>query len=141
MTDLVAFLTARLDEEQAALESIEDHSEPWRGEWVIKAGTLYTYNGWCLAVMPRDHPWNPQVLEHVVRWDPARVLAEIAAKRAVLGLYAAEVREKAERDARAGVFPGHDHIHRGCLEALETVIGHLVDAYVDHPEHPKEWRT
>jgi len=88
MTDaagIVQFIAAQLDADEAAIEAIEDRSEPWRGEWEIKNSTLYTYNGWCLAAYGN---WNPDVLRHIVRWDPARALAEIAAKRRILERHA-----------------------------------------------------
>lgn len=95
MNELVAFLRRCLDEdERIALESpgpawhraIERDGEPgkWRG---IKAQ---------LVTLPpaRPHPLlvgdevascaNYWAAEHIARWDPARVLAEIQAKRAIL---------------------------------------------------------
>jgi Family of unknown function (DUF6221) len=134
---IVEFLTARYGEEQAAVERIEDHSEPWRGEWIVKAGTLYTYNGWCLAVLHDSfkHPWNPQVLAHITRYDPARVLADIAAKRGLLEAHGAEddcVKEVTWPDLR-----------RICwMDAGEPCpsLRWLAAPYAGHPEFRPEWR-
>jgi hypothetical protein len=88
VSELAEFIAARYRKEAAALERIEDRSEPWPGRWIAKAGTLYTYNGWCLAVIHRDHSWNPEVLKHIVRYDPARALANLEAKRRILKRHA-----------------------------------------------------
>lgn len=150
--DITEFLNARLDEDQAALEQIEDHSEPWRGEWIIKAGTLYTYNGWCLAVIARDYPWNPRVLEHIAAHDPARVLADITAKRKRLALYI-----EAEKTLRAAIEtvppeePENMHTYTrprgramhdaGRFLAFEKSVKLDAMAYASHPDFDPAWRT
>lgn len=130
MTDLIAFLTARYDEEGAALERIEDHSEPWRGEWIVKARTLYTYNGWCLAVIAREYPWRPAVLKHIVAYDPARVLADLTAKRALL-----------DEIEMLTIIPGWgddpDRLNRPAGRMLRA----LASVYAEHPDFDPAWRT
>lgn len=140
--DLTEFLTARYDEEAAALERIEDHSEPWRGEWEIKNGTLYTHNGWCLAVLMRTEAlsgqWRPGVLEHIVRYDPSRVLADIAAKRRILERHSS-YDFPADEDDGPGDYawtPSCDHCFKPwpCPDLLD-----LAAQYADRPGFDPTW--
>ena len=79
-------LAAYLDEDEAAAKYIEDHSEPWRGRWEADENhRLRTYNGWTLAVPGTpDGEFAPGVLAHIARHDPARVLREVEAVRAII---------------------------------------------------------
>jgi len=72
MDDLAAFITARLDEDEALAS---------------RAAKTPTANG-------PDAEWNPGlpfdvISEHIARHDPARVLREVAAKRAIAADHAA----------------------------------------------------
>jgi len=87
MTDLVAFLLARLDEDQAIALGVS--IGPRKPElWIAKL--------WPFGKAPRnwavDCPFGAVVVDgafeasaaHIARHNPARVLAEIAAKRAII---------------------------------------------------------
>ena len=98
MSDLVKFLRARLDEdEQVALAAT---SGPW--EWVgdieareatlcrtssqldVSVDVIYAHGEHTIGyivVKPTD-------ATHIERWDPARVLAEVEAKRRILAMHA-----------------------------------------------------
>lgn len=147
--DIAEFLTARCDEEAAALQQIEDHSEPWRGRWGIKSGTLYTYNGWCLAALMVTEAlsgrWRPGVLEHIVRYDPARVLADLAAKQGMLALHRPE-RDLRIRDGRYVEDPPKCSIcfqpypKRGSAEPWPCpTLRYLAAPYVAHPDYDPAW--
>lgn len=96
--ELIDFLRARLDEDQAAAEQMARYfPSPWE---VIDRGYLVTIKAAepdfrvVLQVeqerLPRlEQGWLSEYTEHVVRWDPARVLAEVEAKRALLVHYEA----------------------------------------------------
>lgn len=88
--------------------------------------------------------WSDQRAEqHFARWDPARVLAECAAKRAIVEqhrpdvgyivLYAHRDREAAEAGGRETmpVFASAPQ-NPACLRALAAV-------YADHPDYQPEW--
>lgn len=99
MTDLVAWLRERLDEDEMA--ALAPASGPWwiafgqidggrypqqvhgRGDDGATALVAETYDGPVDATGLRR---SPASAEHIARWDPARVLAECAAKRAILAL-------------------------------------------------------
>lgn len=89
MTDLLVFLRARFDEEehaalacgQSAAERamIRANASVWEAsEDAVHAGSQLV----AARVAGED-------AEHIARWDPARVLAEVEAKRRILYLYEA----------------------------------------------------
>lgn len=88
--DLVTWLRAAYDDvEQVAQEAIREHSDPtgrWRlggdgGDDVLPDDP--TGNDW-VAVGPFGGGLGHGTAAHIVRWDPARVLAEVEAKRRIL---------------------------------------------------------
>lgn len=68
--------------------------------------------------------------EHIVRWDPARVLAECAAKRGIVERY----RHKAESMAR---YPIQGNAAR--LMALDEVLRLLALPFREHPDFDLTW--
>ena len=67
-----------------------------------------------------DPRWLSERVEHVRRHDPARVLAECAAKRLILRIWFES--EFCERDV------------------MNDVIDALALPYADHPDYREEWR-
>lgn len=61
---------------------------------------------------------------HIARHDPARVLAECAAKRELVGLLT---------DAELGP------IHADAWHMLKVAVGRFATMYVDHPDYRQEW--
>lgn len=73
--DLVAFLKARLDDERAAAEAaFSNQADPENG-WGIDGRAVSPHVG----VIHEDAQRR-----HVVQWDPAQVLADLASKCAIL---------------------------------------------------------
>ena len=68
--DLIAFLNARLDEDEAAAKAA------WGVEW-----------DWRYVTRPFGERPSIAHTVHIARHDPARVLREVAFKRAILGQY------------------------------------------------------
>jgi hypothetical protein len=88
--DLVAFLRARwIEEEQAAIaaaDGVAFYADGTRfPHWSANVDALMaaTEEGRTELVTEFDRYAAP-MLAHIVGWDPARVLAEVAAKRAIL---------------------------------------------------------
>jgi hypothetical protein len=126
---VIAFLEARIDEDEAALRAIEDSSEPWRGQWVGDEMnfSLRTRNGWSLArAVTVEGGFPPGVLAHIARHDPARVLREVEAKRAIL-------------DEHAQI-PG-DGVNFTFAEQnrAEDILLALAAVYSDHPDYDSAW--
>jgi hypothetical protein len=90
--DLAGFLRARLDEDEQTARDVQDGSPPWNGQWISDGPhALRTRNGHVLAFSTRttdgrDLPLDlkPGLVEHWARHDPARVLAEVDAKRRII---------------------------------------------------------
>jgi len=118
MSDLVAFLRARLAEDEAAARA-SDWGEPWsEHRWTFTTG--------------RDRAsldLNTRVARHIVRWDPPRVLADVAAKRAVLALWEHEDGRRAE----CAEFSDR-------AELMDDVLLALAQPYAGHPEFDPAWR-
>lgn len=129
--DLVAFLRARLDETAAKARAA---GAELGGDWYYDDGhVLARREGDQVATGSQDY-LEPERGEHIACHDPARVLADIEAKRGVLQLVT-----KAQEDAE---FPDFlvSRPAKVMLLALEPVLQHLAMAHADHPDYRKEWR-
>jgi hypothetical protein len=73
MTDLVEFVRACLDDDERVAQAVDPR-------------------GWIEATEEGHwNEFNQTEIDHIARHDPARVLAEVAAKRAILDLHAITV--------------------------------------------------
>jgi hypothetical protein len=120
--DLVAFLTARLDEDRKiAFEAGNGGFEPWTFDpeltWESEAGPVHGKYG----------SWNGQ---HIARHDPARVLAEVDAKRRILNEFT-----MIELPARSS----GDTAAVGAFVKMQAVLRLLALPYADHPDYRPEW--
>ena len=134
MSDLTAFLSARLDEDEATARGAKD--SPWYVEDSI------------LAVA---HTW-PQEAAHVARHDPARALREVEVGRKRLTLYldAKETLAAALKKAPPDDDPAAAHSYvrerinvnqaSGRFTALETSVRLDAMTYSDHPDYRQEWK-
>jgi hypothetical protein len=111
MNDLVTFLRARLDEDEAAAK--EAASRPGGGAW----------GG------PDDGTRHTAVGRHIARHDPARVLRrQVPAMRAILGLHV-PLEDSGE--------PPQCVI---CLEYVPCrTLRYLAAVYSDHPDYRPGW--
>lgn len=143
MLELLAFLRARWDEDEAAARECDEvYPAPWE----------VTDRGY-IAKVCADEPHFPIVaeleqsdtidgwlgdrLQHIARHDPARVLADIEAKRRIAEV-AATLMEQAARD------PGLDAsgvMTRSMAIAYETTLRLLALPFADHQDHRDEWRA
>jgi hypothetical protein len=144
MPDLVAFLTARLDEDEAtARAAMEFTTGDWHliasctidldakdvpidGGGVVKAGT---WDG----VIGTDS--DPGVARHIVRHRPPLVLAEVAARRTL-------IEEFQGASAIADDDPC-DETKAADRATLFMVLRTLAEPYVDHPDYDRSdppWR-
>ncbi|MFD5564515.1 DUF6221 family protein [Kitasatospora griseola] len=141
--DLVAFLRARLDEdEQTAREAHAIDPAPWYEDVEYDDRTNQRDGRYGSGLVRADDNvalWDRKqsstlsmtapTAVHVARHDPARVLAEVAAKRRILDDLAAaqglEEKDPWEAEDRLG--------------ALERAVSFLALPYADHPDYRPEW--
>lgn len=137
MTELVEFLKARLDEDfEVARNAMHEDASVSPGEWITEhhGSEFHEHPDRChIAEDRKGVYWTvasevfiPNA-EHMARHDPARVLREIAAKRAMIAdweIYA---------DAAYPDFEG------GFSSAMDGVVDELARVYWDHPDFKADW--
>lgn len=143
MTDLVTFLRARLDEDEAIANAARHSKEGrWqRGTTPDKEGRVYAdcgvfsvsdepidTSGWRFdndyVVYDEGAP-SEEEAEHIARHDPARVLREVAAKRAILDAR----RQQIELDDPEVWIAG------------DVLLFTLAAVYADHPDFDPAWKV
>ena len=145
-TGIVAFLNARLDEEEAgALASgADDLARSWTGSdnGYEGAGEVTDGHGE-MVVYDEGRPDTAQAL-HIARHDPARVLREVEAKRAILAAHGPDPTGKFGSDGqprclvcltdRDGYEEQWEADEWPCL-TLRSVAA----IWSDHPDYDREW--
>jgi hypothetical protein len=121
VSDLVAFLTARLDEDQ------------WIAEGAARTGVIAPHCGEWLPVHFGQGGFDARVDDHLARHDPARVLRETEAKRKILDTVVPLIDQMAERIESEW---GHDP--RSDPWQLEKI---LAAVWSDHEGFRDEWRA
>lgn len=131
--ELVAFLRARLDEDQqAAQEAAEQVGD---GQWEQRNVRIVT-----TADRDRDVAEDViyECIEHIARHDPARVLAEVNAKRRIIDLHEPD---EFERD-RCKSCRRDESGWEGSVPAEWpcATLRLLALPYADHADYREEWR-
>jgi hypothetical protein len=149
VSDIVAFLTARTDEEHAAaLAAQQTDPAPWTAD-ISTVGASPTDHdgpdGSGLVIASNGIPlWDCEgsntlcmaapAAQHIVLHDPARVLRDVVAKREVIGLYLAA---KAALEASDGtILAGAAKLN---LRAYGNALRALAAADADHPDYNPTW--
>lgn len=119
---IVEFLKQRIAEDEALAEAaIDDHPH-----WLAMGHDLYQYEGGVSSGYLAVDRRAPQGVEHIANWDPARVLAECQAKRAVI---ATHERQTFDDDPDAWIV------------LSEILLRHLAAVYADHPAYDPAWQV
>ncbi len=113
--DLIEFLFARLDEDEAAALAATYERPVWR----FDIHGVHQRGGLKIA---EPHSWY--IADHISRHDPARVLREVAAKRAML--------------AELTRWP-FDY-RPECDDTTRQFVRLLGSAWSDHPDYLDEWK-
>jgi hypothetical protein len=140
MDDLVAFLRARLDEDEAVARATA-----WNASTQI-------YNEWEAAPPTEvDGPWRirqkgkvfilldcegEEMVRHVARHDPARVLREVEGKRRIVERWATH--EALDRET----FEAEGEHARSLVSlraAYWDACRELAAVHADHPDYRPEW--
>ena len=138
MDELISFLRRMLDEdERRARACAEVYPAPWdvsdRGHTAYVRADAPGFR--IVAELEQDdgiYDWLSVRLDHIARHDPARVLADVAAKRMVL----------ADLDTAIQASKDHpeDMANKGWVLAVVRQIHRLATAYADHADYRAEWR-
>ncbi|RZE89168.1 DUF6221 family protein [Streptomyces sp. SCA2-2] len=141
--DLIAFLRARLDEDEAVARGttmpLDWHQGPGDDpDWTTSEMVLM-WPPEHHTPYEQDKHWRGLTAEpeglaaHIARHDPARVLAEVEAKRQIVKAHGRlDVSEFCETcDGPSGI-PGRPY---GC-----TTVRLLALPYADHPDYRDAWR-
>lgn len=123
--DLAAFFAARLDEDEMAAKHATEGV--WRDVVSDVRSTPEPYHGGNVATAD-----TMSTAAHVARHDPARVLREVAAKRAILGFYVEA--SQPTRELRRSIF------RPALTEVLSAAVRVHVAVYSDHPDYRQEWQ-
>jgi hypothetical protein len=144
---IVAFLTRCLDEDEQRAEAWQGDGYDWR-EWQIVGSRKLTYrNGvseivTAIDVTNRSSLWAELIYvksdidnmsDHLVRHSPARVLADIAAKRAILAQVVPELQEHEK-------LLSYDRGGDGwAIDGSAMLVRLLVAPYADRPGFNPAW--
>lgn len=142
--DLLDFLRARLDDDERTARAIDDKQED--SGWGITTGpsfmppyelaTKFVITPH-IAAMVHER----EAAEHIVRHDPARVLREVAAKRAILdrATWAHKIAYD-NQDAPRDFTDASDRGYRlGQWHGYKAALTALVAVYSDHADYRIEW--
>ncbi len=127
MTSLRDFIAARLDEDEATARAATPGPWEWDGydrEYRSRVSQRVTTG---TELGDEVGSAGDRDARHIIRHNPARVLREVTAKRALLADFTDELRD-AER-----------HQDVDMIEAYTRLLGVLAAPYSDHPDYRKEW--
>lgn len=135
-TTLIAFLRARLDEDEAVARAASgsdwDDMVPSQ-PFVIFGVEAYRKRKTQTTVGAVASVARAEDRAHIVRHDPARALREVETKRRIVDAYA-EVAEfyRPDPDERYETADGH-------VAALHGAVRDLASIYGDHPDYREDW--
>lgn len=126
--DIVAFLTARLDEDERLARAAT--AGPWTVDDEEYAETIYGADHTAVVAGGR---WGGEAsvfestedARHIARHDPPRVLREVAAKRKLVNSLTA--------------ITGGDWIDAGEPVVADLALRGLAATYADHPDYNPAW--
>lgn len=134
MNSLAAFLRARVDEdEQIAQQAIAQAGPEWRSYFKQVLAPASSYEA-CAAEAETS-----EAAAHIARWDPARALVEVEAKRQHIARW-----EDVERQIVASPAQEMWSAIRNELlsvrRAYALVLQDDAVVYAGHPDYQEEWR-
>lgn len=164
MSELVDWLRAQLDEDERVARAAT--AGPWRvapeppmfgDDETADVEADWTETKYLNPDPPYSgtlHEWRPNVIgdregfgaassvnaAHIARHDPARVLRDVAAKRAIvddLRRYEGAIRQESATARPGDPIPANLYAAR---DALLAAVQHLASAYDDRPGYDESWR-
>lgn len=139
--DLIAFLRARLDEDERVARDVAGGAD--LGAWQREDHNVFKSDLGRKVLVVGGGEGSPDAdeLDHIARHDPARVLRDVEAKRRLVAeIFEYEATEDGELgcchsadDIAAGQCPGTD------LDKL-LALRLLALPYAEHPSYREQWR-
>lgn len=138
---IVEFLTARLDEDERLARAATPG--PWSPDAPFLSDVVTSALLGPVADCAIGTDYRAQSLEdacHIARHDPARVLAEVAAKRSIIALHAQVdiVGPGGEDMAACGACGDTTDEYLATCWPCDT-LKHLAAPYADHPDYDPTW--
>lgn len=135
MDELIAFARARLDEDEAAAKAAGG-STP-QGIWAQvdperRPGRIECDSGY-VVTYDEGSPDEGQA-PHIARHDPARVLREVEAKRAILAWWLSD-----ENEPESALSPSLREEYRKAQPGYMLILA-LAAVWSDHPGYRQEWK-
>ncbi|MEV4672714.1 DUF6221 family protein [Actinomadura sp. NPDC049382] len=134
-SEIVAFLRARLDEdEQAARDTAYSPAAAIEDSWSVRQQDRRDDMSWALYSQGKYlkvTELNEADARHIARHDPARVLEDVKSKRSIVDAYV-----KWSALPQAKIADHKDGFAAGLLAAVEA----LAATYSDHPDYEPGWR-
>lgn len=145
--DLADWLARQLDADEAAAKAVTTDTGTWTdSRWILNGSEVAFYSvadedgfgGFATAAQAYpSEPLAPVALDiafHIARWDPARVLAEVAAKLAIVEDYRIVLANNAAEPDEVMA------VARGLIaKSLGMVLRRLAAPYADRPGFRPEW--
>jgi hypothetical protein len=128
VTDLVAFLNARLDEDEAAARDAYYEGQ----RWITEEEGVYRWPDDELVQMAD----RKRDARHIARHDPARVLREVEADRKLIAAYEAARSDMPPVDDWYEVADG---IKISLADGLESALKIRAERFSDHPGYDEAW--
>ena len=120
---ITEFLEARISEDEAFAHKVPGmHFSTWNRSWEAGFRDLVLDDG----VDGRYVRLPESMDEHICRHDPARVLAECAAERSLIGLLQSDSRDP------------HNAMRR---EWADEILRAFATVHADHPDYDVTWRN
>ncbi|MER7077935.1 hypothetical protein SAMN02982929_07189 [Saccharopolyspora kobensis] len=126
--ELITFIRARLDEDEQIARAASPG--PWHTDAEAQEVTAVDGISVC-DVFALSNNQLRATAHHIARHDPARVLAEVDAKRRILAL---DETASSWTKGTAGATAGYAHA------ILSDTLRLLALPYADHPDYREEWR-
>jgi hypothetical protein len=121
VSELVAFLAARLDEDEAAAKLAAREGGTWKQDDPVRyPGSISSLGG--QVVYDEGSPDEYQAA-HIARYDPARALREVEAGRAIIAAYQ----------------PNGQGVAYTLEAGLEFALRQFAAVYRDHPACDPTW--
>jgi hypothetical protein len=128
MDDLVTWLRAQLDDHERVARAASPG--PWRPnaehDEVLAVDDITVADGFALSGNQLR-----ATVDYITRWDPARVLAKVAADRRILDEY-----DRVMGSFRAYLVPGNAM----AMATVQDIVRLLALPYADRPGYRAEWR-